>query len=213
MWGVTELQAMSGQFEDARRTLAESFALLPHGERTRYRGSRLAWAGRVEMWAGNTLRVEELVREEGDLHRQEGLLAYLASEQTLLVDALVAQRRLEEANVLLEELVPYAAPDDLDAHLRQARSRARLELARGDLAAAEAAARASLEHLADAEAPDDVAETLLVLAQILLGAGRAEEAVDAAQEALRLSQERKHVVLEQRAREFLSAPAGDPIPA
>jgi hypothetical protein len=52
-----------------------------------------------------------------------------------------------------------------------------------------------------------------VLAQILLGAGRAEEAVDAAQEALRLSQERKHVVLEQRAREFLSAPAGDPIPA
>jgi tetratricopeptide (TPR) repeat protein len=213
MWGVTELQAMSGQFEDARRTLAGSFALLPHGERTRYRGSRLAWAGRVEMWAGNTLRVEELVREEGDLHRQEGFLAYLASEQTLLVDALVAQHRLQEASTLLEDLVPYTAPDDIDARLRQARSRARLELARGDLAAAEAAARASLEHLADAEAPDDEAETLLVLAQILRAAGRAEEALDAAHEALRLSQERKHVVLEQRARAFLSAPTGDPVPA
>jgi tetratricopeptide (TPR) repeat protein len=213
MWGVAELKAMSGLFEDARRTLAESFALLPHSERARYRDSRLIWTSRVEAWAGNTLRVEELVREKGELDRQEGLLGYLASEQTLLVDALVAQRRLDEASVLLEELVPYAAPDDIDAHLRQARSRARLELARGDLAAAEAAARASLEHLADAEAPDEEAETLLVLAQILRAAGRSEEAVGAAHEALRLSQERKHVVLEQRAREFLSAPTGDPVPA
>lgn len=121
-----------------------------------------------------------------------------------LVDARIAQGRLDEAGGWLERAAPWAAPDDLDALFRQARSRARYELARGNLEAAEAAARKAFHLLDDTEAADDRAEAGVVLARVLLAAGRDDEARAAAAEALETSERRENVVVAQWSRELLA---------
>jgi hypothetical protein len=59
----------------------------------------------------------------------------------------------------------------------------------------------------EAMAPDEHAETLLLLAEILVAAGRDDEARVAAAEALEVAEAREHLVFVQQARELLAAPA------
>jgi DNA-binding SARP family transcriptional activator len=200
------LRALQGRFDEARATVAESWAMLPATERVRLHDHWLGIATRVEVLAENWVRAEDLARQLSDSYRREGLMAYFSSEAMFLADVLVAQGRLDEAEELLEEAALWAADDDVDAQFRQARTRARLELARGNLDAAEAAARRSLSDLEQAQSTDELVETMLVFAQVLRALGREAEATDAAAEALRLSTERGNLVFAQRARRMLDAP-------
>jgi hypothetical protein len=95
----------------------------------------------------------------------------------------------------------------MDALFRQARSRARLEHARGNLDAAEAAARKSMEYVLEEDVPDEIAECSLVLAEVLQAAGREEQAREAALNALRVSQARENAIFMQKASEFLASVA------
>jgi hypothetical protein len=155
--------------------------------------------------AGNAQRAEELARVGvADLESQ-GLIRYLSSEICFLVDALILQGKLEEAEAQLERAKPWAAPDDYDALLRQARSRARLELARGSFESAEVSCREAIQHVERADAPDEHAETLILLARILRALGREAEVEAALAEALAVSEARGALVLNEQARELLGA--------
>jgi ATP/maltotriose-dependent transcriptional regulator MalT len=137
--------------------------------------------------------------------QSRGLVRYLSTELCFLVDPLVAQGKLEEAAAQLERAAPLAASDNIDALFRQARSRARLELARGNLDAAEAAARESMGYVLEEDVPDEIAQCSLVLAEVLRAAGREAQAREAALSALRVSQARENAIFTQKASQFLAS--------
>ena len=79
--------------------------------------------------------------------------------------------------------------------------------ARGHFESAERHIRVALSHVEAAEAPDEHADTLLDLMRILHAQGRDGEARGAAEEALRVAEERESFVFADRAREFLASSA------
>jgi hypothetical protein len=202
---LAALEGARGRFDVARATMAESRSTAPRSERETLQCTWWSYGVRIELLAGNVHRAEEIAAAACSSYRTQGLGAYLASELMFLVDALVPQGRFEEALAGLEEAAAFTVADDIDALFRQARSWAKLELARGDIAAAEAAARTAVRHVQAIQSSDERAETLLVLARILLAAGREDEAREVAAEALATSEARENVVLSQQARELLGA--------
>ncbi|MFL5982426.1 MAG: ATP-binding protein, partial [Gaiellaceae bacterium] len=197
---LSVLYGASGRFDDARAALAEAAALAPPS----YDATSItSWAARLELVARNYRRAEELARELCAYYRARDLIGYLTSEQMFVVDALVGQGRLTEAAVELES-APTPAPDDTDALFRQARSRAALALARGELDAAEEHARASAAYTDGFEVPDEHCQTLLVLARVLIAQERDAEAREVIEEILAYSARRENVVFENRARELLA---------
>jgi tetratricopeptide (TPR) repeat protein len=120
---------------------------------------------------------------------------------------LIGIGQFEEAEATLELAKQWAALDDVDALVRQARSAARLAFARGAAAEAESFGREALEHIEVADAVDEHAETLLLLAEIRLAAGDNDEAAAASAKALAIAEARGNVVFMQQARELLEAPA------
>jgi DNA-binding SARP family transcriptional activator len=202
---LAKIEAKRARFDEARSLLAEVWAMITPRESTALAGYIYSAGAQVETYARNWLRAEELARADVADLESHGLARYLSSELMFLVDALIAQGRLEEAAVHLERAAPLAADDDADALFRQARSRARLELARGDIRAADTAIRIAVGHVEQAEAPDEHAETLLVLADVLRAAGRDLDASDAAERALQISIARENVPLAHWCREFLGA--------
>jgi tetratricopeptide (TPR) repeat protein len=193
------LLGASGRFDEARASLAEAAT----NGRPGYDSVLLSKTTRLELLARNFRRAEELARELCAGYRALGLTSFLSSEQMYLVDALLGQGRLGEAAVELET-APAPEPDDTDALFRQARSHAALELARGELEAAEEHARAAAAYTDGIELPDEHCQTLLVLARVLLEQGRHDEAHSVLEETIAFSSRRENVVLEQRARELLS---------
>jgi tetratricopeptide (TPR) repeat protein len=201
------LEAMRGHFDESRAIVAQALDLVPAGQRFELEGYVYSTGSRTEYLSGNFRRAEELARADNVNLEAQGLVRYMSSELTFLVDALIAQGKLEEAGVQLERAAPLAAPDDVDALLRQARSRARLEFARDDLETAEEFARRALTYVEAAMAPDEHADSLLLLARILAAAGRHDEAREAAAQAFDVAEAREHTVYMQQARELLAAPA------
>jgi DNA-binding SARP family transcriptional activator len=197
------LEAKSARFDEARALIAEGYATAVPSDRLSFDAYACSRASRVEMMAGNMHRAEEFARTAAVGFESQGQLGVLSSEITPLVDTLIELGRLEEAAAELGRADGFTVAEDVDAQLRQARSRARLAQARGDLASAETEARAAVEIAEHADAPDEHAECLLVLAHILRGAGRQVEADDAAAEALRISEAMENLVLARQARDLL----------
>jgi len=164
----------------------------------------------VELLAGNPQRAEEIERPSCAQLDHKGQTAPLASQLTVLVDALIAQGRLEEAEAELERAVAILRPEDVDAIQSQARSRARLQLARADIEGADEAMRIAIEYVFRQDMLEEQAENLVLLAQVKLAAGAPNEAYQAAKEALSISERRGHDVFAERARELLRRIGGAP---
>jgi tetratricopeptide (TPR) repeat protein len=203
MCQLARLTAKQGRFDEGRELLADALAQAPMSERDIVEGYFNGLGTQLELMAGNWRRAEEYGRANCDDLEAQGLVRYLSSELMFLVDALIPQGKLDEAEALLERAAPYAAEDDLDALFRQARSRARLELARGNVDAALDASRRAVAWAVNGDAPEEYAETLLMHAEALRAGGNESESGDAFAEALRLSEESGNVVLAARVREEL----------
>jgi tetratricopeptide (TPR) repeat protein len=199
------LEAARGRFDYARELVAAGENLMTPAERGNLWPLSAPSLIRIEWLAGNVHRTEEHARRHVSALEAEGLTPYLSSDMMFLADVLIAQDRLDEAAVLLERAAPWATADDIDALFRQARSKARYELARGNLDAAEEAARTAVHYVEETQSADEIAQTLLVLAGVLRVAGRNDEAHDVATQALAVSESRGNTVLEQRARDRLAS--------
>jgi DNA-binding SARP family transcriptional activator len=203
---LAELDARAGRFDEARARVADGRASMA--------GAEAEWdlrAGipvtRIELLAGNAARAEANVRRACEELERRGLGAYLTTDLYYLADTLIALGRLDDADAALRRGAALLVETDVDAQHGQARSRARLELARGNLDAAEAAAREALAIADRVQQPDGRIDTLLVAAECLDAAGRHGEASQYAEEALALCEEVEHVIYAQRARSLLGQPA------
>jgi tetratricopeptide (TPR) repeat protein len=214
MVSMAMLAGVQGRFDEARQTLAEIRGFLPAPALTSYESVLLSYGARLELLGGNFQRAEELARALCTDYRAAGLRAFLSSEQMFLVDALLGQGRIEEAAAELDQ-APAGAADDTDAQFRQARSRAMLELARGNLRAAEDLARTAVGFMEETQSAEEHCQTLFVLAHVLSAADLEDEAHEVVSQALRIAEDRENVVFAQRAREMLGAaePAGTSVRA
>ena len=117
-----------------------------------------------------------------------GELGFLSSITPMLVDAVYAQGRYEEALALSDRwpVDRLTAPTDVDAQAGWRRVRAKALARLGRFEEAERLAREAVAILADTDYVNAHADTVADLGEVLLHAGRVTNAATAMREALRL---------------------------
>ena len=179
------LKAMLGEFEEARELirgaraayeeLGQSFPLVRSSHE----------AGMMELFADDAVAAEKEFRAGIAGLEAMGEKAYLASSVAMLGRALLAQERWDEA-IEATKVSEESAGDDPSMKGEWGPVRAVALANKGELEAAEKMAREALEVAAQ---PEDVlirGYALLGLGEVLLAAGKAEEAKPVLDEALAL---------------------------
>ena len=171
-----QLEAMRGNFEQARELYRRALATFEELGLQVDAASVSHSSGRVELLAGDAVAAERELRRGYDYFSRLGERYLLASVAGLLAEALAAQRRLEEADMLALETAGLAAEDDIDAQTLWRFTRAKVLASRGELEEAEAVAREALKLLEPTDYVVNRVSALACLASVLLLAGREDEA-------------------------------------
>jgi class 3 adenylate cyclase/predicted ATPase len=181
------LQALQGQFDDARSLAGQGRALL------RELGLDLDWAavshltGQIELFADDPHAAEHELQSAYDLLHQRGETSYLSTSAAYLAEAMRRQQRHNEADQLIETSKTLSARDDLTTQTTWRTVRARMLATQGDHQEAERLARESVTLLESTDSLHDRAETLLCLADVLSLAGRHTSAISALEQAIQLA--------------------------
>jgi tetratricopeptide (TPR) repeat protein len=203
LWHLSYLHAELGRLERARDFHGRATAL------TKEFGTEIDVAlaashgGDVERLAGNAVAAEEEFRRSYEILERLGETAWRSMVAADVAGALVDQDRLEDAEHFLRISGEIAASDDLASQVALRLVRARVEAERGHLDKAERVARDALSILEGTDAFDARAAALLGLAQVLRRTERVEQAALAAEEALRLWEQKGNVVRAKEARGLL----------
>jgi DNA-binding SARP family transcriptional activator len=198
---VTVLEAMSGNFDEARLHIEESRMLA--------RDLGLMWqaavqellSGYVELLAGDPVAAEHDMRSAGEAFREIGEGWFLSTVAVDLPRAVYEQGRYDDAFALLEAIDEAPAPTDREWQIKRRGVPARLLARRGLLEEAERLAREGVALAADGEFLVLHADVLLDLAEVLALAGRSEDAAATAAEAVSLYERKGNVASARRARD------------
>jgi tetratricopeptide (TPR) repeat protein len=198
------MQARLGEFEGALEAMGEYRNRLRELGKEREYAVTAGCVWDVCSWSGDWQHGEAALREAYELQERRGNRAFLSSIALDLGDASVRLGRLDEAERLCDVSEELSASDDVHSEAQLALLHARLHVARGDLAEAEATARKAVDGALGIGHVEWAADAWLVLAEIHRARGE-EEAQErsAAEEALRLFERKGNLVGTQRARTFL----------
>jgi tetratricopeptide (TPR) repeat protein len=183
---LARLHAMRGDADHARTLYRQAQAMLHEMGRSVVAASTSLDSAGVEFLAGDLEAAErELRRDQAQLSDmgERYLLASVAGELARVLCARGDLVAAWESSVMAEGL---SAPDDVDAQVLWRSVRAQLLALRGEPEAGERLALDALGRLEDADAHGARADALLELAEVLLIAGRREQAETMAREALAL---------------------------
>jgi class 3 adenylate cyclase/tetratricopeptide (TPR) repeat protein len=203
LFSAARLEAMQTRFAVAREQLAEARTIGEElGVAVLLASHQSSAAGFVELLAGDPACAERALRPACEFLERVGELGYLSSAAPLLADALIAQRRDDEAFALTERWPPerLTVPEDVDAHVGWRRVRAEVLARRGDVEEAERLAREAIELAAPTDYTEDHALAYAALAKVLQLAKRPDEAAAALEEAIRLFEEKGDLASAARAR-------------
>jgi len=198
-----ELEAMRGRFEEARTHARASIALRQELGLHMLQSKMQLKLGAIELLAGNPQAAEDVFREAHDEQARRGDVETAAHAASLLIEALFAQDRLEEAEALLPMAEQAESGDAVAPRVRWRCARAKIFARTGRTAPAEALARDAVEL---AEKTDDLnlhAAALTALAEVLARDRRAD-AQAAGEEALRLYERKGNVVSARSAARVLA---------
>ncbi|HET6641768.1 MAG TPA: BTAD domain-containing putative transcriptional regulator, partial [Gaiellaceae bacterium] len=194
------LNAMAGDFDEAREFVAASKALVQELGLRVTAASAAETYGIVEMLAGDPAAAERelswgygVLEEIGEMQNFPDLAAKLA-------DALYAQGRDDRALELSEVSERVTAPNDLSAGVQWRSVRAKLLARQGDSERAEALAREAVALASETDFLVLHADALMDLAEVLRTNER--EAGSVVLEALQLYEQKGNVVAAERARRF-----------
>jgi predicted ATPase/class 3 adenylate cyclase/DNA-binding winged helix-turn-helix (wHTH) protein len=197
--------AMEGRFERARELLATSKAALDELglslSSAALLGHDTAW---VELLAGDPVAAERTLRTGYATLEKMGDRSLLSTTAAYLAQALLAQRREQEAERFAERSDVLAAADDLLTQIVWRGVRARTLAGRGRLEEAERLAR---EAVALAERTDFInhkGDALVDFAIVLRHGGRLEHARAALADGLSLYQQKGNTVAAGKARAELA---------
>lgn len=198
------LYAQPARPDKAREMLRRSRALTDElGNEVDLAAHLAGFAAVVEQYSGNLADAEaNLLHGYGILERlgEKGWRSTVAANLAAVV---AAQGRPAEADELIRESEETATADDLAAQLPLRLVRAEIAAEQGDLQGAEALSR---EALALLEGTDDLewrGAAFLTLAQALRRAGKVEQAVPAATEAVRSFEQKGNLVRREEAQSLL----------
>ncbi len=193
------LEAMEGDFDAARRLLAEDRAILAElGLKMISAAAAEAYAA-VETLAGDVPKAEEELRRACDVLEQLGERSVLPTLTAHLAEAVRVQGRGDEAFALTEASERLGSEDDLANGIAWRSVRAKILAARGD-GLAETLAREAVALAELTEFPGYHAAALIALASALGRAGNEDEAAAALAKALELEERKGNVVAAQRIR-------------
>ncbi len=178
------LEAMRGRFNEARTMYLLSRAIL----------DELGWhfdaaltsaiaSGPVELIAGDAAAAESELRRDHEALAAMGERNYISTTAAFLAEALYRQGRDDEALAMTEQSEEIAAADDVATQYLWRSVRAKLVARRGSFAEAEALALDAIRIIEAAQDPDSQGYAYIDLAEVLRMAGRAEDAIRAADEA------------------------------
>jgi ATP/maltotriose-dependent transcriptional regulator MalT len=159
--------------------------------------------GELESLAGDPVARERVLREgyeQLSAMGERGILSTIAAD---LADALVDLGRIDEAEDMCTVAEGAAADEDVLTQVRVKLVRGRLAAERGSMEAALTSVREALARADQGEYYDTRTLSRLVLAQLLLDAGRIDEARARAHEVLDLARLRGDVVSQGRAKNLL----------
>jgi class 3 adenylate cyclase/tetratricopeptide (TPR) repeat protein len=196
---LAALEAMRGEFDEARRLYRETRATLEEMGQMLWLASLQMYAGYVELTAGDYEAAERELRRGYEPLREMGERGYLSTTAGFLARPLYELGRHDEADEATRVCEEAASRDDLSSQVFWRGTRAKLLAVRGE-PGAEALAREAVALSAgtdfvtvQAEAQRDLAETLHLL-------GRQEEGLRAQEEAVRLYEAKGNLASAARTR-------------
>jgi tetratricopeptide (TPR) repeat protein len=197
--------AMLGRCDVARTILAETRAEL--AERgvgvllANITAFESAW---VELWAGDPAAAAEFGAEGWRLYEELGQQTHLSLTAGVLAQAFYALDQLDEADAWTERAAEVGAIDAENEMLwRQVK--AKLLARRGEHAEAERIAREAVASGDESEMTNVQGDCYADLGDVLLLAGKPEEAAEALVQALERYERKENLVMAERTRERLAA--------
>jgi tetratricopeptide (TPR) repeat protein len=198
--------ARLGRIQDARTVLAQTCAELEE------RGARLNLAGglghstvELEVLAGDADAAVAAGEHGCRLYEELGERALLSTAAGMLARAFVAAGRLEEADAWAGRAAELGASDDVATQMLWRQARALVLARRGQAEAAQALSREAVAIAEETDFLDAQGDAYSDLADVLVLAGRSEEAAVALEQALTRYERKENLVMASRSRERLQA--------
>jgi tetratricopeptide (TPR) repeat protein len=195
------LQAMLGEFDDARRLVAVSSAQLAELGMHSGRGVHKRWY--VETLAGDHAAAEAEARRVSEMLEQMGARAHRSTVTCELAWSLCALGRDKEAETTVALGEELSASEDVinQVFLRQVRARLLVRAGRRDLA--EDMAREAVAMVEKTDVLGAHGDALIDLADVLCLGDGAERAIPVVETALQLYEAKGTLVMARRARALL----------
>ena len=197
--------AMEGRFDHARELLDSSKAALDELglslSSAALLGHDTAW---VELLAGNPVAAERSLRAGYKVLEEMGDRSLLSTTAAYLAQALLAQRRDEDAEEFARLSNELAAPDDLLTQIMWRGVRAKTLAGRGLLEEADPLARQAVELAERTDFINHRGDALVDFATVIRQAGRFTDAREALAEGLRLYEQKGNSVGAAKARAELA---------
>jgi tetratricopeptide (TPR) repeat protein len=196
--------AMRGRFDEARSLLNDAKSIA-QDLGSQWAIVQITWmAGEVERVATNWVAAERQLRTTYEMLDRMGEKGQLSTVSVLLGEVLYAQGQYDEAFELTVVSEKAASPDDLLSQMLWRSLRAKILARRGVLDEADALSQVAARMAAETDSVDFQAGVLMDMADALRLAGRTEESVRAAEEALSLYERKENIVSSEQARGFLA---------
>jgi tetratricopeptide (TPR) repeat protein len=194
------LEAMAGRFAEARSLVADARAMFGElGQDSNAADDCSLFEARIELVAGDVAAASHVLEGNCEALRRMGNYAQLANRAAELAETLLVLGRNREAEQWCWLSEETGASDDVWTQIGWRSAKAKLRAHGGRLADAEALAGEALALVEATDALNHRAKTLLDLAEVVGLGGRAEEAREAAEEALALFSQKGNIAGASRA--------------
>jgi tetratricopeptide (TPR) repeat protein len=201
---LAPLEARTGHFDEARRLVAKAHETYEElGMELVGQAASAHAYGDIELLAGDYEAAERALRSSSIALERMGERGYQSTVFAYLAQALYGLGRLDEAEELAGRALESASEEDIWSQAIARGPLARVLARRGELAEAETCARVAVELVEVTDALDLHGSALLDLADVLVSAGRHEEAASAVEEAVRLFERKENEVSAERARAMI----------
>ena len=200
--------SMLGRFDEARSILAEVRAEQKERGAGLQLGIGLAHTDvTVELLAGDPGRAVEVGEEGCRMLDQLGEQSLLSTAAGYLAQAYYALGRIEDSDLWVARAAELGASDDTLTQMLWRQVRAKVLARRGEHEEAEHVAREAAALADTTEMPNAQGDVYADVGEVLLLAGRRGEATEALERALQHYERKGNVVMAERVRERLAAPA------
>ena len=208
--GIGRMRALQGRLEEARDLNAAVIAAYRELGNRQQLASAIGFEGDIERMAGNYGEAARLLRESYDAFTAIGDRSYSSTIAVGLGNALLDLPDDDEAWRFATIARETSSSDDVVSQAGGRAIQARLLSRRGDHDAAEALAREAVAMIGETDYLDQHGDAIVHLAHVLHAAGKLDEAMAAANEAVELYERKGATLFVDRTRKLTAEWGGEP---